>query len=167
MDKTLIGLTAVTIAGYAICAWTRPELASEGWHEAMEMLVQAAPWILVSMFAAGLIAQLFDPAAIALWLGPKSGVIGITLAAFLGLVGTGSRFAVYPLAAGLLAADAAPGAVFAFVTSWQLISLSRLPAELPFFGIRYTALKTAVSLLMAIAGGIAFQGLWGHWQRFR
>src|SRR5579875_1027267 len=97
MDKTLIGLTAVTVAGYAICAWTRPELAAEGWHEAMEMLMQAVPWILVSMFAAGLIAQLFDPAAIALWLGPKSGVIGITLAAFLGLVGTGSRFAVYPL----------------------------------------------------------------------
>ncbi|GMA55822.1 hypothetical protein C7445_11172 [Alicyclobacillus sacchari] len=167
MDKTLIGLAAVTAAGYAICAGARPEVAAEGWNEAIDMLVNAIPWILVSMFAAGLAAQLFDSAAIALWLGPQSGVIGITLAALMGLVGTGSRFAVYPLAAGLLAADAAPGAVFAFMTSWQLISLTRLPAELPFFGIRYTALKTAVSLLMAIAGGVAFQGLWGHWQRLR
>jgi uncharacterized membrane protein YraQ (UPF0718 family) len=155
----LIGLGAVTILGYLFLAIVRPEIASEGLESTAEMFTQSIPWIIVSLFAAGLIAQFFQPATIARWLGRESGIGGIVLGALLGMCGTGSRWAMYPLATGLLAAQASPGSVFAFVTSWQLLSLPRLPAEIPFYGLRFAILRAIVSLFIAILGGMIVERL--------
>ncbi|WP_067617698.1 permease [Alicyclobacillus acidiphilus] len=160
MDKSLVVLAIVTCGSYVVLSFVSPHIAAEGLDESWSMLTQSVPWIVVSMFAAGLAAQLIEPSSIARWFGPKSGLFGIVLAALLGLFGTGSRWAVYPIAAGLLSADATPGAVFAFITSWQLVSLTRLPAEVPFFGVRYTVIRTVISVLIAIAGGVLFNIAW-------
>ncbi|MCY0888975.1 MAG: permease [Alicyclobacillaceae bacterium] len=153
MDKVLVGVAAVTTAAYIGYSIYRPHTAQEGIASTASMLMQAAPWIIVSMLAAGLISQILDTHVIARYLGPQSGFMGIVTGALFGLVGTGSRWAVYPLAAGLLGADASPGAVFAFLTSWQLVSLPRVPAEFPFLGVRFTILRAVFSFAMAIFGG--------------
>ncbi|MFB5191176.1 permease [Alicyclobacillus fastidiosus] len=160
MDKTLIYLGSGTLAAYLFLTLTRPHAAAEGLESSLEMLLQATPWIIVSMFSAGLISELVDPALIARFFGTDSGLFGIFVAALLGALGTGSRWAMYPLAAGLLAADATPGAVFAFMTSWQLVSVTRLPAELPFLGLRFTVYRTVISILMAFVGGVLFDIVW-------
>jgi uncharacterized membrane protein YraQ (UPF0718 family) len=154
VDKVLVMIASLTALGYVLLGFLRPKLAMEGLDSTVEMLLQSAPWIIVSLFAAGLMAQFFHAELVARWFGKDAGVWGIVLAAILGLFGTGSRWAVYPLAAGLLTADASPGAVFAFLTSWQLVSLPRLPAEIPFLGVRFTLLRAAMSLFIAILGGI-------------
>lgn len=164
MDKTLISVGIATLVGYIVFAVIRPSVAVGGLETTFDMLLQATPWIVVSMFSAGLIAQFVRPDAIASLFGPKAGALGVIFAATLGLVGTGSRWAVYPLAAGLLATDATPGAVFAFLTSWQLVSLPRLPAEIPFLGVRYTILRSAVSFALAVVGGLAWNAV-DHWTK--
>jgi len=154
LDKVLLSVGAFTLLGYVLLAIIRPSMAAKGLDATADMFMQSVPWIIVSMFAAGLLAQLFDPAVIAKWFGRDSGLIGIILGAILGLFGTGSRWAVYPLAAGLLAADASPGAVFAFMTSWQLVSLPRLPAEIPFLGMEFTIYRAIASVIVSVLGGI-------------
>lgn len=135
----------------------KPELAHDGVESSLSMLIQAMPWMLVSMFIAGLISQVIDTKVIARFLGPQSGLSGIIIGALFGLMGTGSRWAVYPLAAGLLNAKAAPGAVFSFLTSWQLVSLPRIPAEFPFLGVPYTILRAVVSFIVSIIGGLLLE----------
>ncbi|GGI95694.1 hypothetical protein GCM10010885_01710 [Alicyclobacillus cellulosilyticus] len=157
MDRTLWGLAWATCAGYLCAAVWRPSVAREGLEATVEMFIQAVPWIVVSMFAAGLMMQLIQPQAIVHLLGREAGVWGILAGALLGLCGTGSRWAVYPLAAGLLEAQASPGAIFAFLTTWQLVSLPRLPAEVPFLGPHYTIVRAVTSFAMAVLGGILIE----------
>lgn len=157
VDKILIGLGIGTAAGYLAMAVFRPEIASDGLDSTAEMFVQSIPWIIVSLFTAGLMTQFFQPATVGRWLGRESGFTGIVLGALLGMCGTGSRWAMYPLAAGMLAAEASPGPVFAFVTTWQLLSLPRLPAEIPFYGLRFAVMRAIVSLLIAIIGGVILE----------
>lgn len=154
MDKVLLTTAICTFAGYVALLFIHPEGAANGLELTADMFVQALPWVIVSMFTAGLIAQFFHPAAVARLLGRESGIRGVLIGAMLGFAGTGSRWAAYPLAAGLLAAEASPGSVFAFLTSWQLVSLSRLPAEVPFLGLKFTVLRAFVSFAMAVAGGM-------------
>lgn len=154
MDAVLLLMSLITLLGYVVMALFRPSTALAGVNASLEMFVQAVPWIVVSMFAAGLIAQLLQPHQVARWLGREGGFGAVLLGALLGTLGTGSRWAMYPLATGLLAADASPGAVFAFVTTWQLVSLPRLPAELPFYGLDFATVRAIMSVALAILGGV-------------
>lgn len=154
MDKSLLYFGAITLAGYLITAFMKPHTAIEGWEATIDMFAQAAGWIIVSMLAAGLLSQFIDATSIVRLFGREAGIRGVVLGALVGLLGTGSRWAVYPLAAGMFAAEASPGAIFAFMTTWQLVSLPRLPAEVPFFGLRFTVLRAVVSLVIAIIGGL-------------
>lgn len=154
MDIVLFCVFLVTLVAYGVLAFAVPNMALSALSTTADMFVQSLPWIVVSMFAAGLMAEFLHPESIAKWFGRESGIIGVLIGALLGLAGTGSRWAVYPLAAGLLAAKASPGAVFSFMTSWQLVSLPRLPAEIPFLGGEYTFLRAVVSFAVSIIGGI-------------
>lgn len=161
MDKSVIFIGALTLIGYLVLGVLRPGAAANGLDATTEMFLQAAPWIIVSMFAAGLLAELVPHDLIAKWLGRGSGTLAIFLGAILGSFGTGSRWGAYPLAAGLLAANASPGAVFAFMTTWQLVSLPRLPAEVPFLGLNFTVLRAVLSVVVAIIGGLLIEWF-GH-----
>ncbi|MCL6637945.1 MAG: permease, partial [Alicyclobacillus sp.] len=123
MDRVLLTFAVATAAGYLYTAVVHPAWADQALETALEMFWQSLPWIVVSMFMAGLLFLLFDPETLARALGREAGWSGWVLGALLGMAGTGSRWAMYPLAASLLAAKASPGAVFSFVTSWQLVSL--------------------------------------------
>lgn len=154
MDRVLATFWVLTLGAYGLFALIRPPAMRAGLSSAGDMLLQALPWMVVSMLAAGLGGQFIHPSTIARLLGRGSGLFGILLGALLGVLGTGSRWAVYPLAAGLLASQAGLGAVFAFMTSWQLVSLPRLPAEVPFFGLRFALIRAVVSFVIAVIGGI-------------
>ncbi|RIV22980.1 hypothetical protein D2Q93_08415 [Alicyclobacillaceae bacterium I2511] len=157
MDKMLVGIGTVTLLGYLGTAWLRPSMAAEGLETTVQLFVQSVPWIVVSLFSAGLLAQWLHPPAIARILGQEARLYGILLGALLGTLGTGSRWAMYPIAAELLAAHASTGAVFAFVTTWQLVSLTRLPAEIPFYGGRFTILRAIISVVIAVVGGLLIE----------
>jgi uncharacterized membrane protein YraQ (UPF0718 family) len=157
MDWTLLVFGTATFAAYGLLSIVRPETASASLETAFDMFLQAMPWIVISMCAAGLLTQLLDPRLIARMLGQEAGLRGVFTGALLGIFGTGSRWAMYPIAAGLLEADASLGAVFSFVTSWQLVSLTRLPAEIPFFGVHFSLLRVLLSVLLAFVGGTLIQ----------
>ena len=167
MDRTLVWIAAATGVGYVLACVQEPTDALEAAQSSLGMLAQSLPWIVVSMFLAGLVSQWLEPELVARWLGREAGIAGIVFGAVLGMLGTGSRFAVYPLAVSLLAADASPGAVVAFTTSWQLTSLARLPAEFPFFGVPFALVRFAISLVISVAGGLLFEWLWSVWSHFR
>ncbi|WP_206830988.1 permease [Alicyclobacillus fructus] len=167
MDRTLVWIAAATGVAYIVAYAQEPSDTLAALRSSVGMLAQSLPWIVVSMFLAGLVSQWLEPDVVARWLGREAGIVGIAFGALLGMLGTGSRFAVYPLAVSLLAADASPGAVVAFTTSWQLTSLARLPAEFPFFGVPFALVRFAISLVISVAGGVLFEWIWRIGSRIR
>lgn len=152
-DQILVGLSCIVTGIYLILFWRAPGIAAAGIHSAWSTFSKALPWMSVSILMAGLFEQTFDARWLHRLFGAHSGLRGIILAALLGSLGTGTRWGVYPLAALMLSARASPASVMAFTTSWMLISIPRTAAEFPFFGVRFTFLRMAVSYVAAIAAG--------------
>jgi uncharacterized membrane protein YraQ (UPF0718 family) len=90
-------------------------------------------------------------------LGKEAGLKGIALGSFLGSVVPGGPYVVFPLLGGLYRAGAGVGTVIAFVTAWALISLSRIPMEIPFLGTKIVALRLVLSLILPLVLGAVGQ----------
>ena len=154
VDETILFiLSAAVFAVYAYLFLRAPTIALHGVQSAWLTFTKALPWMGVSILLAGLFEHTFDQRLLHRLFGPQSGLRGVALAALLGSLGTGSRWGVYPLAAVMLASRASLGAVMAFTTAWMLISLPRTAAEFPFFGIRLTFARMALSYLAALVAG--------------
>lgn len=154
-DQILVGLSCIVTGTYLFLIWRAPGMAATALHSAWSTFAKALPWMSVSILLAGLFEQSLDARWLYRLFGTHSGLRGILLAALLGSLGTGTRWGVYPLAAVMLTARASPASVIAFTTSWMLISIPRTAAEFPFFGVRLTFVRMAVSYLAAVAAGVA------------
>lgn len=106
---------------------------------------------------ASLIQAAIPRQVIADFLGEEAGLKGIALGTLLGSVMPGSPYVIFPLVGGLYRAGAGVGTVIAFVSAWSLISLSRVPTEIPFLGTKIVAVRIAVSLIFPIVLGILGQ----------
>ena len=153
-DQILVGLSFIVTGVYLVLFWRNPAMALHGTQSAWLMFTKALPWMTVSMLIAGLLERSIDRHLLYRLFGAHSGFRGVFLATILGSLGTGSRWGVYPLAAAMLAARASLPSVMAFTTSWMLISIPRSASEFPFFGIRLTFVRMALSFAISILAGL-------------
>lgn len=155
MDITtylMIG-TAVLLAGVAYVRHDGTLVA--GLKSGGQTFVQLLP-ILISVFiVVGLSEQLLPQQVVARWLGEGAGLRGILLATGLGIVMPPSIFISFPLAATMYKAGASLGAGVAFVTSWSLLTLFRLPLEISIVGLRPTLIRVAVTAIVPPLAGWA------------
>ena len=116
--------------------------------------------IFIAVFViVGLAEQLLPREVVAAALGESSGLRGILLATGLGIIMPPSIFISFPLAATLYKAGASIGAGVAFVTSWSLLTLFRLPLEISIVGLRPTLIRVAVTLLVPPLAGLVAAAL--------
>ncbi len=153
-DQILVGLSFIVTGVYLALFWRNPAMALHSAQSAWLMFTKAFPWMAVSMLIAGLLERSIDRHLLYRFFGAHSGFRGVLLATLLGSLGTGSRWGVYPLAAAMLAAQASLPSVMAFTTSWMLISIPRSASEFPFFGIRLTFARMALSYAVSILAGV-------------
>ena len=91
--------------------------------------------------------------------GAESGVTGLVIATFAGIIMPGGPVTVYPVAGAFLAVGADIGAALAFVTSWTLLGYARvLVWELPFMGTNFVLWRMVVALAFPL-----IVGLTGRW----
>jgi uncharacterized membrane protein YraQ (UPF0718 family) len=127
-----------------------------GLKSAWGMTWQILPLLLFAFITAGLVQVLIPREAIAKWVGDESGIRGILIGTLAGAFTPGGPYVSLPVAAGLLKAGAGMGTMVAFLASWSLIAVSRLPLQIGIMGWRFTLIQlVSVMIFPPIAGLIA------------
>ena len=128
----------------------------QGLEFSFRMLLQMLPLLIFAMIIAGMVQILLPPELIGKWVGTESGIRGVFIGTAAGALTPGGPYVCMPITAGLLKAGAGTGTMVAFLTSWSLISIARLPMEIGFLGIRFTIIRyLCVFFFPPIAGLLA------------
>lgn len=122
----------------------------------LKMLVPLIPLLIFAFIIAGMIQILIPTEVVSKWVGVESGFRGILIGTVSGALVPGGPFVSLPLAVGFLRSGASVGTMVAFLTSWSLWAISRLPMEFAILGWRMTVLRfVSVFIFPPIAGYIA------------
>lgn len=128
----------------------------QGLKSAGLLMLELLPLLFFAFAIAGMAQILVSGEVLSKWIGVESGIKGIFIGTFAGCLCPGGPFVVLPLSAGLLKAGANVGIVVAFISSWALLSLNRLPMEVGILGWKFTMIRMAsVFFFPPIAGLIA------------
>lgn len=126
------------------------------------MLIQIIPLLLFAMIVAGMVQVLIPNELISKWIGAESGVRGLLIGAVMGGITPGGPIISMPIAAGLLRTGASLGTMVAFVTSWSLIAVSRLPMEVGLMGWKFSLIRLACTFFFPPIAGFLADRLFSH-----
>ncbi len=148
---------AVLAVGFLIVAYTRGRnLHVAGLKAGAHMTLQVLPLLIFAFILAGTVQVLVPKELIARWIGTASGLRGIALGTLAGAITPGGPYVSLPIVAGLFRAGAGMGTTIAFLTSWSLWAVARMPMEVGLLGFRFAAIRFACTFFFPpIAGLIA------------
>jgi uncharacterized membrane protein YraQ (UPF0718 family) len=150
----VIVLVLVAVAGaFLTGGW---QLTFSGLAKAGELISDV--WLrLILGFALGGLIQVLVPRDLILkWLGPSSGLKGIFIGAYTGIIFSAPPYVSLPIVASLFRAGAGAGPIIALLTGQQLLGLQQLLVwQIPFFGLGIPLSRYIVSLFVAPLVGIA------------
>lgn len=150
MDVSMWVLVGMLATAMALAFW------KGGWRMVLSGFKEGALtfksiWVrLVLGFSLGGLIQVVIPSpVIAEWLGPASGMKGILIGSYAGIIITGGPYVTLPVVASIFAAGAGVGPVIALLTSMNLISLPGLLTwAIPFMGVRLALSRYIVCLVI-------------------
>jgi hypothetical protein len=115
--------------------------------------LQLLPRIVIGVIGSGYLAALLPEAVVADWLGPSSGMTGLSLAAIAGALTPGGPVVGFALATTALKSGAGAPQVIAYVIAWALFALQRVIIfEIPTMPARVVWLRVLVSLPLPFLG---------------
>ena len=123
----------------------------------LKLIYQAFPLLICALLAAGLIQVLLPQDLLTKWVGVESGMKGVLLGTFAGGLTPGGPYVSLPIVAGLLNSGASIGTMVAFLTSWSLWAIARLPMEFGILGFRFTLIRLASVIVFPFIAGIFAQ----------
>jgi uncharacterized membrane protein YraQ (UPF0718 family) len=124
-----------------------------GLKSAMQMTIQILPLLIFAFIVAGYVQVLMPKEFLTKWVGEESGFRGILIGTIAGGLTPGGPYVSLPIAAGLLKSGASMGTMVAFVTSWSLYAVARLPMDIGILGVRFTIIRLiSVVIFPPIAG---------------
>ncbi len=134
----------------------------EGLKAGLRQLLVALPVIVLALLLSGLLEVLIPEEFIKRWLAQEAGVTGVFLGTFGGMIMAFGPYASYPIIATIYASGAGLGTTIAMLSGWTMLSLSRIPFEGGFLGLRFSLLRMGFHLVFCIAAGMIahFLGLW-------
>ena len=114
-------------------------------------LIQILPGVMVLM---GLFSVWVKNETVIKYLGHRSGISGIALAFFLGMIPTGPLYVAFPLAASLLKKGARTANVVIFLSAWACIKLPQELVEMRFLGLKFMALRLGLTIVLVLFMGL-------------
>lgn len=127
-----------------------------GLNYALKMLFEMLPLLIFAFIIAGMVQTLIPQEQIAKWIGTSSGLRGILLGTFAGALTPGGPFISFPIVAGLMKSGAGIGTLVAFITSWSLLAIARLPIEIGVIGWKFMVIRLlSTAIFPVLAGFIA------------
>ena len=133
-----------------------------GLQAAFRMILEILPLLAFAFIVAGMVQVLVPQEMVARWVGGESGLRGIFIGTATGAFTPGGPFVSLPVAVGLFRAGAGVGTMVAFLTSWSLIAVSRLPLEVGILGWRLTLIRTACTFFFPPIAGLLAQALFSN-----
>ena len=146
------------VAGLALAAALRSRaMLVEGVRDGVVDFLRLIPRLVLGVIGAGFLAEVLPQAFIVSWLGPDSGILGLTIASIVGALTPGGPVVGFAIGATALKSGAGAPQVIAFVTAWSLFAVQRLAMwELPVMESSAVWTRIAVSLpLPFLAAAIA------------
>lgn len=152
----IMGVLALILTFIAYSKGQNAHIA--GFKSASQMLIQILPLLFFAFIIAGMIQVLLPRDLLTRWVGMESGFKGILIGTLAGGLTPGGPYVSLPVVAGLLKAGAGAGTMVAFLTSWSLWAVGRLPMEFGILGWKFTLLRLACTFFFPpIAGLIAMK----------
>lgn len=117
-------------------------------------MAQILPLLLCAFLVAGLVQAMLPREWVARWVGGQSGLRGIAIGTLAGGLTPGGPYVSLPIVAGLLKSGAGTGTMVAFLTSWSLWAVARLPMEVGLLGWRFTGIRLASTAIFPPLAGL-------------
>jgi uncharacterized membrane protein YraQ (UPF0718 family) len=149
-----IVMGAIAIA-LVVVAWSRHqgELYT-GMKSSFDMTLSVLPLLIFGFIVAGMGQALIPREMLVRWVGEESGFRGLLIGTVAGGFIPGGPYVSLPIAAGLLKGGAGVGTMVAFLTSWSLWGVSRLPLEFPIMGPKFTLARLACTFFFPPIAGL-------------
>ncbi|MDP3879204.1 MAG: permease [Dehalococcoidales bacterium] len=157
IDKTLLVLVALVLIAVTIAFLTGGgQLALAGLRQAGRLAGTIWFRLILGFTLGGLIQVLVPRALIARWLGPASGLKGILIGSYTGMLMSGGPYVFLPIIASIYRAGAGVGPVIALLAGRSLLGIEMLIVwQMPFFGIQLPLARFIASLLLPPLIGLA------------
>ena len=134
-----------------------------GMKSAVLTTLEILPLIFFAFIVAGLVQALLPADLLSRWVGVESGMRGILIGMVAGGITPGGPYVSLPVVASLLKAGAGAGTMVAFLTSWSLWAVSRLPMEVGILGWKFTAIRLASTFFFPPIAGLIAQAIGKIW----
>src|SRR6516162_1292661 len=146
----------VLVAALGLTAAVRSKaLFREGAAEGARDFVLLLPRILIGVVGSGYIAAIMPQDLITTWIGPQSGLLGITIATLAGAVTPGGAVVGFSVGAAALKGGGGAPQVIAYSTAWSLYALTRLINwEVAMMPARVVWLRAIVSIPLPFLAGV-------------
>ncbi len=157
LDKTLLLLAAIVLAaGLAALATGGWPLAFDGLKRAGQLVNTIWLRLLLGFTLGGLVQVLIPRELIVKWLGRTSGLKGIIIGSYIGIIVPGGPYVTLPIIASLYRAGAGVGPVIALLTGRGLLGIQALVVwQIPFLGMEIPLARYIACLLVPPLVGLA------------
>lgn len=150
---------AATLIAAAIILWIFPNKVTTAttttWNYFLEMIM-ILPAVMIIM---GLFSMFVSRELVVKYLGKASGIKGILLAVFFGMLPTGPLYVAFPLAVALRSKGASISNIVIFLSAWACIKLPQELVELQFLGIKFMAARLILTIILVAIMGLFIERL--------
>ena len=163
LDTTLLILGGLVVAAVAATFWRGGwQLTIFGFTQSGQLFQTVWLRLILGFILGGLVQGLIPSALIAKWLGHASGLKGILIGSYIGVILPGGPYVTLPVIASIYRAGAGVGPVIALVTGRALLGLQMLLVwQIPFLGVEIPLARYIACLflppLVGLAGRSVFQ----------
>ncbi len=163
-DRTLLLLVSLVllalIAALARGGW---ETASFGFSQAGNLFSTVWVRLLLGFTLGGLVRVAIPSAVIAKWLGHASGLRGILIGSYIGVIMPGGPYVTLPVIASVYSARAGVGPVIALLTGRSLLGIQMLVVwQIPFLGMELPLARYIACLVVPPLVGLAGRPSFGR-----
>jgi uncharacterized membrane protein YraQ (UPF0718 family) len=162
MDITLLILVVMVSVALAIAFWKgRWQLLVSGLKRGCNIFKSMWLRILIGITLGGLIQVLIPHELIAEWIGPESGLKGILIGSYVGVISIGGPHVRMPIIASIYTAGAGAGPIIALLIAMNLLSLQMLLTwQIPFFGVKVPLASYIACLFIPPLAGLVGGGIY-------
>ncbi len=136
-----------------------------GLKSAWQMTYQTLPLLIFAFIIAGMVQILLPHNLLETWVGTESGWRGIMIGTIAGGLTPGGPYVSLPVIAALLKSGASVGTMVAFLTSWSLWAVARLPMEFGILGWKLTLIRLGSTFFFPPIAGLIAQVFFGNFSR--
>ncbi|MFC2040870.1 permease [Chloroflexota bacterium] len=157
LDKTLLLLVALVFIAVAATFWKgRWELTVLGLTQAGQLINTIWLRLLLGFILGGLVQVLIPAALIAKWLGRASGLRGILIGSYVGMIIPGGPYVSLPIIVSIYRSGAGVGPIIALLMGRAMLGLHILLVwQIPFLGVGIPLARYITCLLFPPLAGLA------------